>query len=195
MFWTLAVSLLVLGALGLLTADAMGRLHPHPVGARGRRGSRPRDSGRKHSTIRYAAAVVLSTLASGSVAGAAPLASSPKVIDYELAFTEAFPVSGGEHRVTDWAFYSALVTGDLVTYGKKIDPSIAKRADSAKGKPYQTQQVEMTIKGDARLVAAFNDQRRRIQAMVLYVDGDGFAKPEMPTRPDVRGNRVPVGSW
>ena len=46
--------------------------------------------------------------------------------------------------------------GDLVTYGEKVDPSIAKRADGAKGKPYQTQQVEMTVKGDARLVAAFN---------------------------------------
>jgi hypothetical protein len=133
-----------------------------------------RDSGTKGSMTRYVA-VVLSTLAGGSAASAAPLASRSKVTDYELAFTEAFPLSGSEHRIADWTFYTALVTGDLVTYGEKIDPSIAKRADGAKGKPYQTQQVEMTIKGDARLVAAFNDQRRRIQAMVLYVDGDGFA--------------------
>jgi hypothetical protein len=124
--------------------------------------------------------VLLMTLTTGGArAGAGRevslVASAPKRVDYELAFAEAFPVSGSEHRIADWTLYTALVTGDLVTYGEKVDPSIAKRAVGAKGKPYQTQQVEMTIKGDARLVAAFNDQRRRIQAMVLYVDGDGFA--------------------
>lgn len=123
---------------------------------------------------------LLTALASGG-AQAGPgrevslVASAPKRIDYELAFAEAFPVSGSEHRIADWTLYTALVIGDLVTYGEKVDPSIAKRADGAKGKPYQTQQVEMTVKGDARLVAAFNTQRRRIQTMVLYVDGEGFA--------------------
>jgi hypothetical protein len=122
---------------------------------------------------------VLAPTTGGAQAGAGRevslVANAPRRVDYELAFVEAFPVSGNEHRITNWTLYSALVTGDLVTYGEMVDPSIAKRADGAKGKPYQTQQVEMTIKGDARLVAAFNDQRRRIRAMVLYVDGDGFA--------------------
>lgn len=119
--------------------------------------------------------MVLAMIAVGSLASAGtPLAGS-KSVDYERAFVEAFPSTGSEHRITDWTLYTALVTGDLVTYGEKVDPSIAKRAEGAKGKPYQTQQVELTIKGDARLVAAFNDQRRRIRAMVVYVDGDGFA--------------------
>ena len=133
-------------------------------------------------TPAFAAAglALLATLATGvAQAGGgrvvALVASARETTDYELAFTRAFPASGSEHRITDWTLYTALVTGDLVTYGEKIDPSIAKRADGARGKPYQTQQVEMTIRGDARLVAAFNTQRRRIETMVLYVDGDGFA--------------------
>lgn len=118
--------------------------------------------------------MVLALLAGGSVArGAAPVAG-PKRVDYERAFAAAFPGSV-EHRIADWTLYAALVTGDIVTYGVKVDPSIAKRADDARGKPYQTQQVELTIKGDSRLVAAFNDQRRRIQTMVVYAGGDGFA--------------------
>ena len=124
-------------------------------------------------------ALLLALPTGGAEAGAdrsvSLAASAPRRVDYELAFAEAFPASGSEHRITDWTLYTALVTGDLVTYGERVDPSVAKRADGAKGKPYQTQQVEMTIRGDARLVAAFNDQRRRIQRMVLYVDGDGFA--------------------
>jgi hypothetical protein len=67
------------------------------------------------------------------------------------------------------------VAGDLVSYGQKVDPAVAKRVDDAKGKPYQMQQVEMSLKGDARLVAAFNAQRHRIRSMILYADGGGFA--------------------
>ena len=119
--------------------------------------------------------LVLATIAGGSVARAAPPAAKAEVVDYDLAFARAFPGSGNEHRVTDWTFYSALVAGDLVTYGEKVDPAIAKRVNDAKGKPYQTQQVKMSLKGDARLVAAFNAQRLRIRSMVLYADGGGFA--------------------
>jgi hypothetical protein len=126
-------------------------------------------------TLAFAAAAFLLLMAPPTSGGHAATVAGPKRVDYELAFAEAFPGSGSEHRIADWTLYTALVTGDLVTYGEKVDPSIAKRADGAKGKPYQTQQVELTVKGDARLVAAFNDQRRRIQAMVLYVDGGGLA--------------------
>ena len=121
------------------------------------------------------ALLVLATIAGGSVARAAPPAAKAEVVDYDLAFARAFPGSGNEHRVTDWTFYSALVAGDLVTYAEKVDPAIAKRVNDAKGKPYQTQQVKMSLKGDARLVAAFNAQRLRIRSMVLYADGGGFA--------------------
>jgi hypothetical protein len=125
----------------------------------------------------YALLLALPTGVARAGAGgeASPAAGAAKRVDYDLAFAEAFPAAGDEHRITDWTLYTALVTGDLVTYGEKVDPSVAKRADGAKGKPYQTQQVEMTIRADARLVAAFKDQRRRIQAMILYVDGDGLA--------------------
>lgn len=119
--------------------------------------------------------LVLSTIAGGSVANAAPPVADANLVDYEVAFTRAFPGSGDEHRIADWTFYSALVAGDLVTYGEKVDPAIAKRVDVAKGKPYQMQQVEMSLKRDARLVAAFNAQRRRIRSMSLYADGGGFA--------------------
>ena len=125
---------------------------------------------------RYGAAVLLSVLAGGSAAGAAPTpATSPTGTDYELAFARAFPAAEGEHRISDWALYTSLVAGDLVTYAKRIDPAIAKRADEAQGKPDQTLQVEVSVRGEPRLVAAFNDQRHRIQSMTVYVDGGGFA--------------------
>ena len=118
--------------------------------------------------------LVVSMMAGGSVASAATPAASPTV-DYDLAFARAFPGSGDAHRIADWTFYSALVAGDLVTYGGKVDPAIAARVDAAKGKPYQMQQVETSLKRDGRLVAAFNAQRQRIRSMILYADGSGFA--------------------
>jgi hypothetical protein len=119
--------------------------------------------------------LVLSMSAGGSVAMAATPVASANVVDYDVAFAQAFPGSGNEHRITDWTLYAALVAGDLVTYGGKVDPAIMKRVDAAKAKPYQMQQVEMSLKRDARLVAAFNDQRHRIRSMILYADGGGFA--------------------
>ena len=123
----------------------------------------------------YWTALALSIVAGGSLASAAPPVAGPKSVDYERAFAQAFPVSGSEHWIADWAFYAALVSGDLLTYAEKLDPAVGRRADGAKGKPYQLQQLEMSVKRDARLLAAFDDQRRRIQAMVVYVDGGGFA--------------------
>ena len=120
--------------------------------------------------------LVVSMMAGGSVASAATPAASPTVVDYDFAFARAFPGSGDAHRIADWTFYSALVAGDLVTYGGKVDPAIAARVDAAKGKPYQMQQVETSLKRDGRLVAAFNAQRQRIRSMILYADGSGFAE-------------------
>ena len=122
-----------------------------------------------------AAAAALAMIAFGSVAQAATPAAGPKSVDYELAFAAAFPGAGVEHQITDWTLYAALVAGDLVAYAEKIDPAIAKRAADAKGKPYQTQQMEVSVRGDDRLVAAFNDQRRRLRSMMVYADGGGFA--------------------
>jgi hypothetical protein len=124
---------------------------------------------------RCGTALVLSIVAGGSVARAAAPVASPRSVDYDLAFAEAFPGAGSEHQITDWTLYAALIAGDLMTYAKRVDPAIAKRSADAQGKPYQTEQVEMSVKDDARLVAAFNDQRRRIRSMVLYADGAGFA--------------------
>jgi len=119
--------------------------------------------------------LVVSMMAGGSVASAATPPASPTVVDYDFAFARAFPGSGDAHRIADWTFYSALVAGDLVTYGGKVDPAIAARVDAAKGKPYQMQQVETSLKRDGRLVAAFNAQRQRIRSMIVYADGSGFA--------------------
>jgi len=119
--------------------------------------------------------LVLSTIAAGSVARAATPVAGANLADYDLAFAQAFPGSGNERRITDWTLYAALVAGDLVTYGKKVDPAIAKRVDDASGKPYQMQQVETSLKRDARLIAAFNAQRRQIRSIILHADGGGFA--------------------
>jgi hypothetical protein len=119
--------------------------------------------------------IALPAIAGASPSSAATPTARPQIVDYERTFAQAFPGAGTEHRIADWTFYAALVAGDVVTYAQKVDPAIAKRAGEAQGKPYQLQQVEMSVKRDARLVAAFDDQRRRIQAMVVYVDGSSFA--------------------
>ena len=98
-----------------------------------------------------------------------------KSVDFETAFAAGFPAVGDEHHVADWKLYAALVDGDVVAYAGRIDPAIGHRLEEAHGKGYQTQQVEASIKSDARLRAAFDEQRRRIRTMVLYSDGDGDA--------------------
>jgi hypothetical protein len=116
----------------------------------------------------------LSLLAVGSFVEAATPPGNPSPVDFEAAFARTFPGSGTEHRIADWNVYAALATGDVVAYAEKIDPALAKRAEDVRGKPYQSQQLETSIKGDLPLVAAFNEQRRRIKSMVLYADGSGF---------------------
>jgi hypothetical protein len=118
--------------------------------------------------------VTFSILAVGSFAGAVTPAA-PKLVDYEASFARGFPGSANEHRIADWSLYTALVTGDVVAYAKKVDPAVAKQAEEVKGKPYQSQQLEARVKRDDSLVAAFNEQRRRIQSMVLYADGGGLS--------------------
>jgi len=98
--------------------------------------------------------------------------SAGRSIELETAFAKAFPAVADEHHVADWKLYAALVDGDLVAYAGRIDPATARRVEEARGKGYQTQQVEAAIKQDKPLVAAFAEQRRRIRSMVLYSDGD-----------------------
>jgi hypothetical protein len=115
-------------------------------------------------------------MAGGSMSSAAtPPPAGQKRADYERVFVAAFPAAGSDHQITDWALYTALVTGDLVAYAQVVDPDIAKRAADAKGKPYQTQQVAVRVKGDPDLMAAFNGQRLRLRAMAVYADAGGFA--------------------
>ena len=104
---------------------------------------------------------------------AAPAARHP--VDFEAAFVAGFPAVAEEHHVADWKLYAALVDGDVVAYAARIDTAFARRLEDARGKGYQTQQVEAAIKHDPRLRAAFEEQRRRIRTMVLYSDGDGDA--------------------
>ena len=47
----------------------------------------------------------------------------PTSVDYEHAVADAFR-RRGEHLITDVRFYSAVVTGDLVTFAEKIAPEI-----------------------------------------------------------------------
>ena len=120
------------------------------------------------------AAAVLLMSAGGSLAGAATPPAGPNKVDYEQVFVAAFPALGGDHQIADWGLYSSLVAGDLITYAKKVDPAIAKRAAEADGKPYQMQQLEISVRHDAELTAAFNAQRGRLRSMTVHADGGGF---------------------
>src|SRR5207247_2067114 len=95
--------------------------------------------------------------------------------DFETAFAAGFPAVADEHHVADWKLYAALVDGDIVAYAGRIDAGIGRRIEEARGKGYQTHQVEAAIKQDARLRAVFEEQRRRVRTMVVYSDGDGDA--------------------
>jgi hypothetical protein len=102
-----------------------------------------------------------------------PLAAMPALRDYEAAFAVAFPALAGGHRVVDWKVYAALAEGDLVAYAIAIDPSLGRQREQIKGKGYQIQELDESIKGDARLRAAFDSQRIRMKSMVLYADDGG----------------------
>jgi hypothetical protein len=120
-----------------------------------------------------APALAFATMFFGSFAwGASPVGASPAV-DYEASFARNFPGAGGEHRIADWTLYTALVAGDVVSYAAKVDPAVASQIEKAKGKGYQTQELEASIRRDRRLVAAFSEQRRRMKTIFVYADGGG----------------------
>lgn len=93
--------------------------------------------------------------------------------DLEAAFTRGFPAVADEHHVTDWLLYTALVDGDVVAYAARVDDTVRARLEAARGKGYQTQQLEAAITQDRRMRAAFDEQRHRLQTMVLYADDPG----------------------
>ena len=99
--------------------------------------------------------------------------SARKSADLETAFAAGFPAVADEHHVADWKLYAALVDDDLIAYAARIDAGFGRRLEEARGKGYQMQQVEVAIKQDQRLRAAFDEQRQRIRTMVLYSDDDG----------------------
>ena len=75
--------------------------------------------------------------------------------------------------VTPIAVPLALAKSSAPGLRKSVDFETAFAAGfPAHGKGSQTQQVEASIKSDARLRAAFDEQRRRTRTMVLYSDGD-----------------------
>jgi hypothetical protein len=108
-----------------------------------------------------------------AAAGPASESNGPVPIDYAAEFAKNFPAASGEYKVVDWDLYSALVKGDIVSYAAKLDPIVAKHQEHARGKGYQMQELEAGITQDKRLRASFDEQRRRIASMVLYVDGNG----------------------
>jgi hypothetical protein len=116
--------------------------------------------------------VVISILA-GPVLAADPGPVKATGPDYEAIFAKSFPASAGEHQILDWKLYAALASTELIAYAAAVDPTVARQLEQSKGKGYQTQQVEEALKRDPRVRAAFDDQRRRIKAMALYVEGDG----------------------
>jgi hypothetical protein len=120
------------------------------------------------------AVMALSLLAVDSVVEAVTPPGNPSPVNYEASFAQGFPGLGGEHRIADWSLYAALATGDVVAYAERVDPTVAKQAEDVKGKPYQSQELEASVKRDRPLVAAFDEQRRRIKTMVLDVDGGGL---------------------
>ena len=90
---------------------------------------------------------------------------------------------GERVRARDLIALAVLVTPIAVplALAKSSAPGLRKSVDfetafaagfPAHGKGSQTQQVEASIKSDARLRAAFDEQRRRTRTMVLYSDGD-----------------------
>jgi hypothetical protein len=103
--------------------------------------------------------------------GGAARAQEAKV-DYEAGFLRGFPEVSGEHHVVDWQLYSALVGNDVVTYAGKVDQAVGKRIADTRGKPYLTQQLEVDLRRDPRLRAAFEGQRRRLGTMTLYAEAD-----------------------
>jgi hypothetical protein len=118
-------------------------------------------------TLALSAVLVAAVLFSPTASAEAP------DLRYEAFFAKSFPPSGGAHRITDWNLYSALVTGDVVTYAAKLDPAVAQQLDQVRGRPYQTQQLERRIKEDGRLVAAFDQQRRRLKSMLVHTGSGG----------------------
>ena len=124
--------------------------------------------------MRVAQTWVLATIAVAALPGTrVGLAGEPGAVDYEGSFAKRFPAVGTEHHILDWPLYTALVSGDIVTYAVRIDPANAARMETLKGKEYQIQQLEEGFKRDSRLVNAFDDHRRRLKSMIVFVDGDG----------------------
>jgi hypothetical protein len=100
---------------------------------------------------------------------------SPAPVDYEAGFARSFPALADAHRIADWKLYAAFAAGDIVAYAARIDPEMGRRVDEAHGKAYQTQQLAAEIRNDKRTRDSFEQQRRRVQSLVLYADdaGDG----------------------
>jgi hypothetical protein len=76
-------------------------------------------------------------------------------------------------RPIDWKLYAALVGNDLPSWAGEIDPAIGKRLEDARNKAYQTERLHAGIERDPRLRATFEQQRKRVQSMVLYADANG----------------------
>lgn len=123
----------------------------------------------------FAMMALVAPIATPRAMAASDLPSARGPADLARAFAAGFPAVGDAHHVADWKLYAALVGGDIVAWAGRVDADVGRRIDDARGKGYQTQQLEAAIKRDPRLRAAFEEQRRSIRTMVLYSDGDGDA--------------------
>src|SRR5437762_2665414 len=137
--------------------------------------SRPRPRPLPAGAVVLSLLAVSTLLARTAAAGEAAHPGAPSAV-YEAEFAKRFPLVSGEHHVSDWALYAALVAGDIVGYAAKIDLALAPRFEQAAGKPYQTERLTDDIKRDPGLRTSFDDHRRRLAAMTLYSDGDGAGR-------------------
>jgi len=110
--------------------------------------------------------LLVASLLLGRLAAAQP-------VDYDARFAAEFPAVVSGHGIANWDLYAALSTNDVVGYAVAIDPAAAARRDELRGRAYQTQQWRAGLVGDARLRAAFDEQRRRLAGTVVYLDANG----------------------
>jgi hypothetical protein len=158
--------------------DGSARPHDAPGRSDARRADQ-RIAGGLEAPLNKLTIIALSTLLCAPIAVAK---EAPTPIDYGARFAAKFPALAGEHQVLDWGLYSALIGGDIVQYAVQIDATAAARLEELRGKEFQIEQWQAGLRRDARLRAAFDEQRRRLSAMVLFVEGDGVVK-ETCSRP------------
>lgn len=121
--------------------------------------------------------IIVSLIATEVAPVAGPSLGAPHqaAAAYENQFGRAFPLSGDTHRIVDWDYYVALASGDVVEYALHVNADLAKRAENAKGRPYQTQLLDRQIRNDSAIASTFEEQRTRLQQMMVSASAAGVS--------------------